>query len=374
MVNMSSSEHIIAIRNRDIREADEAFAEFMRLSEKCINEKARLSPQKYKSCNPTELEIITRDVLLETCHATPFKEEDIKLVGGQAFPDIVAANYYGVEVKSTKHDSWKSTGSSIVESTRIESVENIYMMFGCLGGNPPSFKCKPYQDCLSDVAVTHSPRYLIDMEIMDNHDIFTKMEINYETFRHLNESEKILRVRDYYKKKAKNEKKIAMPWWMGENTSAEIKLFRDLNQRQKGYFVSKALILFPALYQSDPQNAYINFALWLCARHSLLCHNVRDLFSAGGRIMVLHRKEMMGPYPKIVKTILKHHEIIKVILNNPDENLIKEIDDLKPLHGCKGETLYKKWLSMLETQFSTYGSYFNYAPIVEFLRYNAQPI
>ena len=121
-----------------------------------------------------------------------------------------------MEVKSTKADSWTSTGSSIVESTRIKEVESIYMLFGKLGGEHAEFRCRPYEQCLSNIAVTHSPRYLIDMNLEDT--VFDKMKVEYNTFRLLEETEKIAKVRDYYKKvyatKGKG-KTYQMPWWMG---------------------------------------------------------------------------------------------------------------------------------------------------------------
>lgn len=36
-------------------------------------------------------------------------------------PDIVAEKYYGIEVKSTVSDKWKSVGSRILETTREET-------------------------------------------------------------------------------------------------------------------------------------------------------------------------------------------------------------------------------------------------------------
>ena len=62
----------------------------------------------------------------EVAPQTPFRPEEIKLVLGAKFPDIQAEQYYGVEVKTTASDTWKSVGSSIVESTRIEDVSMIY--------------------------------------------------------------------------------------------------------------------------------------------------------------------------------------------------------------------------------------------------------
>lgn len=91
-----------------------------------------------------------------------------ELVSGHVFPDIILHECnYGVEIKSTQKDAWTSTGSSIVESSRSEKANRIYLLFGKLGGEP-EFRCKPYQQCLSNIAVTHAPRYLIDMNLRTN--------------------------------------------------------------------------------------------------------------------------------------------------------------------------------------------------------------
>ena len=170
-------ENIIQIRQRDIHAANEAFSDFMSKTEHYLNEKALSTKGLYQQCSGTELETVALGALHEIAPSTPFRKEDILLVSGAKFPDIQAGVYYGVEVKSTKTDSWTSTGSSIVESTRIKEVESIYMLFGKLGGEHAEFRCRPYEQCLSNIAVTHSPRYLIDMNLEDT--VFDKMKVEY---------------------------------------------------------------------------------------------------------------------------------------------------------------------------------------------------
>jgi len=49
-------------------------------------------------------------------------------------------------------------------------------LFGKLS-TPVEFRCRKYEECLFDVAITHSPRYLIDMEIGKDESIFAKIGI-----------------------------------------------------------------------------------------------------------------------------------------------------------------------------------------------------
>ena len=202
-------ENIITVRNRNLQKADEAFADFMFMLESYLNEKAAAIPGTYCDCKSKELENVVVNVMKELCGRTPFRAEEIRLVSAQYFPDIIAEKYYGVEVKSTKENHWTSTGSSIVESTRDKNVENIYMLFGKLGGKTAEFKCRPYEDCLSDIAVTHSPRYLINMELTKEQTIFSKMGVAYDQLRNASDSIEI--VRKYYREKAIKAKKKAMP-------------------------------------------------------------------------------------------------------------------------------------------------------------------
>ena len=159
------------------------FASLMKKTDSFLNADAAQRPGYYASRAGNPIEGDVRDALTECAKGTPFQNK-IVIVSGQKFPDIVAAKVYGVEVKSTKEDHWTSTGSSILESTRIGGVERIYMTFGKLGGRP-RFLSKPYEQCLYGIAVTHMPRYLINMELKENETIFAKMHIPYDELRQM---------------------------------------------------------------------------------------------------------------------------------------------------------------------------------------------
>ena len=77
-----------------------------------LNKDAKYRTAYYKKRSGLDLE---EDVYHAVCHCakgTPF-EGTISLVSGKHFPDIVANQYYGIEVKSTQGDKWTSIGSSI---------------------------------------------------------------------------------------------------------------------------------------------------------------------------------------------------------------------------------------------------------------------
>lgn len=58
-------ENIIAIRKRDISRANEAFSDFMSLTEKCLNDKVKLDHSLYKDCGGTKMEAVALNVLHE---------------------------------------------------------------------------------------------------------------------------------------------------------------------------------------------------------------------------------------------------------------------------------------------------------------------
>lgn len=109
------------------------------------------------------LEPYVKGLMSDLAVGTPF-ENSIELIGGQKFPDIIAKKFYGIEVKTTTQNHWKTTGNSVLEGTRVENIERIFMLFAKLA-NSIEFRCRPYEEVLSEVVVTHSPRYLIDMNL-----------------------------------------------------------------------------------------------------------------------------------------------------------------------------------------------------------------
>lgn len=361
---MKNDEHFISIHKREINSVSKAFAEFMELSENEFNLRSQNNPKLYKSLSPTGLEEVTRDLLKEVAPMTPFRPEDISLVSGHSFPDIMATDYCGVEVKSTKDDKWTSIGSSIVESTRNTTVVDIYMLFGKLGGNPPEFRLRPYQECLSEIAVTHSPRYMINMELSEKDNIFTKMKKPYESFRLLGEKEKIAEVRKYYFQKAKKEGKNEMPWWMEETANVNLAFYNDLSPIKKTEMMVRCYIIFYSMYDSDPQARYKKIALWLCNHYSLLCPNMRDFFSAGGVCTLLYKGERRQ-YPHIVGEVIEKVAIIKKLLDNPDIELIKDIEDFWDFKYDRNN-LFDSWLEMLEQHFS-WNKNLSHVPIRELI-------
>lgn len=350
------AENIIAIHKRgDIDRANEAFAHLMGLTEKYLNDKVSLDHQLFKSCSGTKMEPVALDALRKVAPQTPFRPEEIRLVAGAKFPDIQAEKYYGVEVKTTASNSWKSVGSSIVESTRIEDVSMIYMLFAKLGGEFAEFKCKPYEQCLDNISLTHQPRYQIDMELVEKgeQNIFQKMKVDYNTFRIMKENDKIQKVRQYFRSTEKSGREMA--WWIGEEASEKsvpmtIRFLNDLSLEEKREMTIRMFILFPELFSNHGNIKYKRASLWLCSRQSLICSNIRDFFTAGGKVTTMGNLRFDQPVPQVLKKLHDCKDDILALLQHPDEALVDDISELWTLE-CNPKYYVDCWKSMMQREF-----------------------
>lgn len=299
------------------------FALLMQKTDLLLNQEAKKKEDYYQGRNGTLLEDDVFDALLRTSLGSPF-EGSIQLVSGAAFPDIVANRFYGVEVKSTKNDSWKSIGSSILESTRINDVERIYMTFGKLG-KPVAFMSRPYEEVLSGISVTHYPRYQIDMELHDGETIFDKIGIEYDELRLMDNP--VAPVAAYYKKHLRPGESL---WWVQdiniEETSAPpiIRLWTSLSPDEKRVFTVKGYSLFPEILSPSSTTKYQRFALWLASDCSIVNTNIRDQFSAGGKVDINTGVAIYKRMPAAFGRIQKSADLIKETIEKTAEETLKE--------------------------------------------------
>ncbi len=291
------------------------FKALMHKTDEILNNDAKDRPQYYAVRNGNMLEDDVVAALEEGAVGTPFAHTIIK-VSGQRFPDIIASKYYGVEVKSTKEDHWTSTGSSILESTRVPDVERIYMTFGKLGGSP-SFISKPYEECLSGIAVTHMPRYLIDMRLSKEETIFAKMGIEYDILRQMDNP--ITPVSKYYRSKLKEGESL---WWAGdsseETVSATIRLWKNLKTDEKRKHTVYGLVNFPEVIGGN----YDRYALWLTSQGVVDPH-IRDQFSAGGQEDMLLSSGILMKFPGVYRRVKNYKDYFISIMSKSDPSVLE---------------------------------------------------
>jgi hypothetical protein len=283
-----------------------------------LNNHAKIWPNKVQQLKGYKLEPYVKDIMSDLALGSPF-ENSIELIGGQKFPDIVAKKYYGVEVKTTTQNHWKTTGNSVLESTRIEDVERVFMLFGKLG-KPIEFRYRAYEECLSEVVVTHSPRYLIDMNLNSGHTIFDKIKISYDDLR--SRKNPIKPITDYYKSKLKPGQDL---WWIDNQdekaNSFIINIWNNLSAPDQQFYANKAMILFPEIFSSR-QDKYNRFAIWLVKNEGIVCPNVRDTFTAKGRANITINGKEYIRVPRIFINLFENIDsILKLFPSIPSSEL-----------------------------------------------------
>ncbi len=301
----------------------EEFRALMAKTDVMLNEEAKGKEAYYKGRNGTQLEEDVCDALTRCAVNTPF-EGTIQLVSGASFPDIVANRFYGVEVKSTNKNHWKSIGSSILESTRNQNVERIFLTFGKLG-TPIAFMSRPYEECLSGISVTHYPRYQIDMELGVGETIFDKMGIPYDTLRKMENP--IAPVSQYYKQQLQPGESL---WWAADSDIEEnvvpptVKLWNTLSPEEKNCFTVQGYAFFPEILGHNSTKKYQRFALWLATNCGIINTNIRDQFSAGGRVDIVTAKEVYKRMPAAFGRIQRYKELIIETLISANTEILKE--------------------------------------------------
>lgn len=311
------------------------FEDLIKRTSDFLNLDAQKNASYYIDKNAQKLESVVFEILKEKSIGTKF-ENSIELVSGKNFPDIVANKFYGIEVKSTTNDHYTTIGGSILESTRIESVERIFLAFGKLK-KPIEFIFRPYEECLSDISVTHYPRYKIDMKLGHGETIFDKMNTSYNNLR---QSSNIMdRVTKYYRSLLKEGESL---WWIGrdyeKDMSVIVRLWSSLEKREKDKMIAYGCALFPEIAGSN----YSRFALWLVTQKGIVNTNIRDGFSAGGKIKFTSECDKEIIVPAFFGRILNFKDTIKEIILGEDKKILEEFWKINV-----SENRVRQWLNLV---------------------------
>jgi hypothetical protein len=199
----------------------------------------------------------------------------------QAFPDI-AIGEFGIEVKFTTNDTWRSVANSVLETNRIDEVKIVYIVFGKMGGEP-DVKWGEYEKCVMHVRTSHVPRF--EVEIGAPKSLFEQMGVSYDEFRLSEMHEKMRYIRQYSRGRLKAGERL---WWLEDATGEahtlpiQARLYTKLSPEEKTKLRAEAVLLCPRIVESGrSKNKYDDVVLYLLTYHGVLCHQARDLFSAG---------------------------------------------------------------------------------------------
>ncbi|HDI6025632.1 TPA: restriction endonuclease [Escherichia coli] len=202
----------------------------------------------------------------------------------QEFPDIIIGNF-GVEVKYSDKNTWRSIANSIFEGSRKQGVDHVYLLFGKVGGEP-EVRWGRYEDSIMHVRTSHVPRF--EVEIDEKEPLFKKLNISYNDFRVLSPEEKMPYIRDYAKRRLKSGERL---WWIDDQPDArslplEVRLYTKLTQNEKRRYRAESAVLCPQILRSSRvKGKYDDITMFLLTYYGILCNQARDLFTAGSVAM-----------------------------------------------------------------------------------------
>lgn len=241
--------------------------------------------------------------------------------GSHAFPDVVVDfgvnGRYGIEVKSSSSitsKSWKINGNSVLGSTK-QAVVDTYIVFGKTAIGHQEFRYKRYEEAVSNVGVTHSPRYMIDMEIDPGETFFARSGLSYQQIS--KSGNPIGLITDYFKAQG------LRAWWLAESTPAAIRMFSELSAQERAEMIGYCFAHFPEVFSSSVKK-YQRSALWLTMKQSVVSTSLRDNFSASGRADVVLKNVTYPDAPKIYKTLHEHRYVVRNVLS---EASVEELMD-----------------------------------------------
>jgi hypothetical protein len=271
--------------------------------------------------------------------------------GKLAFPDIVVDDMWGVEVKYSNSGHWNSLGNSIFESTSVEGLQEIYVLFGKKNGNKIEVRFDLYENVVTDVKVTHSPRFIVNLED-DTKSLFSELDMKYNDFKTLDKSLKGKHIKDYFRKHLKPGDDV---WWIDKEETAtmpKLKLFSNLEPKEKASLLVEAFILFPEVL-SNSTAKYNRIAPYWLTQHQVYNPSLRDQFSASGRVG-LSVPPIAGKIKvsKIYGGLHKSAFPIKSTLTNPDDDFLEIIKekwetDIDP-EKIKKDNLLDIWLTLID--------------------------
>lgn len=252
-----------------------------------VPQKIANSGKKPDSLSPSEIEKVSLAAIqLALTSVTP--EAEVTYIGGQKFPDITVKHNgrtNGIEIKSTRTavNPWTVPGGSIREGNRVDGVEDVWLLFTKLAKKVET-RARPYSEAVCDLAVTHSPRYILSMESGKEESLFNRLGVSYDSVRASDKPFDFFR--SYLEKKAKESG--GTPWWSEKELETAvppyIRLWEDIDDGKEIHLLVEAWALFAEdILFGESHNKYKRLALHLLRNHSIISTSLRDKFSAGGQ-------------------------------------------------------------------------------------------
>jgi len=255
-----------------------------------------------RSLSSAEFEEAVFKALNRAARKTPF-ENSIERTSERAFPDIQVQKVYGVEVKQSSSEKAIAMGNSIFESSRLGGIEDIYIVIAYNTKKQPIVEWKSYEESITGIAITHSPRYIIDLSA--NESFFNQIGKPYDEFRKLSQDEMMKYVRGYYEGKGKSNL-----WWLNkQDRPMSYRYFTDLDKNQRARFIGECFFLCPEVFGRGMAK-FQEVGVYALAQ-GIINHNWRDTFTSGGKVKIGDYK-----YPQIIAKAVEHLPYIRLAAEN----------------------------------------------------------
>ncbi len=279
-------------------------------------------------------------ILKEAAVEVGLNAESIKLHGGHAFPDItIDGTSIGIELKGTKTGR-AFIGNSVIASTMLPSLTKIYVFYWIDDEKQMGFR--DYFECVTGAQVTHSPRFVLDIDISESECIFGNSKEKVGTIDKIcfgPEGIDHKKIIDWMRDRAISAGKVA--WWVGtENNQSPSELdnsfsilrYTDLSEESRSSLLKTAFLCFPGVLKRGTR-MYDGVLMWGLSTRNVLLY--RDAFSAGGRKPVnLSKLSPKGILlPAVVTKAIEFYRTNATVRLDEVENILgrsfKDISELR---------------------------------------------
>jgi hypothetical protein len=177
------------------------------------------------------------------------------------------------------------------------------------------------------------------MDLQAGQTIFDKLDIPYDTLR--NFPNPIKPITDYYRQFLKPGEEV---WWLDQeepkSTGLIIKLWNNLPAEIRKHYMLKSMILFPEIFSNRPDK-FNRLAIWLVNMEGVVCPNVRDIFTAGGKGSFNWKEFNFINIPRIILKMLESIDEIYEMMDLTDS------ETLKMYWECSFKSKFPVWIELV---------------------------
>ena len=140
-------------------------------------------------------------------------------------------------------------------------------------------------------------------------------------------------------------------WWAADSGIEEtvapptVRLWSALSHEEKNYYTVQGYIFFPEIL-GNSNKKYQRYALWLATNCGIVNTNIRDQFSAGGRVDIVTPKGVYERMPAAFGRIQRYKDLIVETLMSVNSEVLKEywmmleLPDNRLLEWCSKVAIY----------------------------------